>query len=367
MNQYELYEHKKSDTVKWIIAFALIAVLLVGMVAVLFVNFGEQTEQPAEDTAAENTEALAASAFKTDIPASNNGIMLLSTAPMLRAASNCVEQTLTAVVTPDAAEDKSVDWSIAWKNADSARADENVTDYVTVTPKSDGSNVATVACYKAFAGDQIIITATTRVGGFKAICTVSYEGKPTTLTINATGGKNTTDSAWGVSLYEINCGSTYTWNLELDNIFSSVGSGYGDYEVTLTPYGSIDVLTTTYDSSGTKTGSSTTAYELKMAAPTGDGPYTYFAQSGGMHIYLAADIVDGKLVIEAREAPESYYAQAGGRTGSATYEFDGFTNNKEPYTKITVKDTVSGLSHSINIRTVASVTGISFTDTDISF
>ncbi len=355
-------------TMKKIIALVLVLATMATLCITLVGCVGDK-DKDAETTIndLQPAEPLSAGDFKTEL-STNNGIMLLSASPMVMAANaTYVQQTLTATVTPDAAEDKSVDWSIAWQNADSARASEDVNDYVTVTPKSDGSNIATVTCYKAFAGDKIIITATTRVGGFSAICTVSYEGKPTELVIEATGGSNATDSAWGVNLYEIDCGSTYTWDLTLDNIFGSVGGNYGNYEVTLTPYGSIDVLTTTFDSSGNKTGSSTSAYELNMAAPTGDGPYTYFAQSGGMHIYLTAEIINGQLVIEAREAPESYYAQAGGRTGSATYEFNGFTNGKEPYTKITVKDTVSGLTQTINIRTVASVTGISLNTNDMSF
>ena len=70
--------------------------------------------------------------------------------------------TVTATVTPALAVNKAVDWSVSWKNASSSWATgKTVTDYVTVTPTSDGAFTASVACIKEFA-EQIIVTATSR-------------------------------------------------------------------------------------------------------------------------------------------------------------------------------------------------------------
>ena len=53
--------------------------------------------------------------------------------------------TLTATVKPEDAENKAVDWSIAFVNASSAWASgKSVTDYVTVTPSADGALTAVV-------------------------------------------------------------------------------------------------------------------------------------------------------------------------------------------------------------------------------
>lgn len=83
--------------------------------------------------------------------------------------------TLTATITPDDAFDKTVDWSIAFANPSSSWANgKTVTDYVTVTPSSDGSLTATVQCLQDF-GEQIIVTVTSRNNSSaKATCTVDY-------------------------------------------------------------------------------------------------------------------------------------------------------------------------------------------------
>lgn len=83
--------------------------------------------------------------------------------------------TLTATVTPSNADNKKVDWTIAFANPASEWASgKTVTDYVTVTPESDGSLTATVQCLQDF-GEQIIITVTSRDNSnAKATCTVDF-------------------------------------------------------------------------------------------------------------------------------------------------------------------------------------------------
>lgn len=85
-------------------------------------------------------------------------------------------QQLTAVVTPDDATNKVVDWSIEWNNAGSEWASgKKVTDYVTVTPTSDGALTANVACLQAFA-EKIVIRVSVRTDpGIYAEATVDYE------------------------------------------------------------------------------------------------------------------------------------------------------------------------------------------------
>ena len=59
--------------------------------------------------------------------------------------------TLHATVKPDDAEDKRITWVAIFKNPESAWATgKTVTDYVTVTPQSEGSSVATVKCLQPF-------------------------------------------------------------------------------------------------------------------------------------------------------------------------------------------------------------------------
>ena len=69
---------------------------------------------------------------------------------------------LTATITPDNATNKAVDWTIAFVNAESEWATgKTVTDYVTVTPTSDGALTANVECLQAF-GEQVKVTVTSR-------------------------------------------------------------------------------------------------------------------------------------------------------------------------------------------------------------
>lgn len=83
--------------------------------------------------------------------------------------------TLTATISPETADNKAVDWSVAFVNPSSSWANgKKVTDYVTVLPSSDGALTATVNCLKAF-GEQIIITVTSRANPkAKAECTLDY-------------------------------------------------------------------------------------------------------------------------------------------------------------------------------------------------
>lgn len=83
--------------------------------------------------------------------------------------------TLTATITPANADDKRVEWVVAWNNANSLWATgKTVTDYVTVTPTSEYALTATVACIKDF-GEQVIVTVKSLDNEeAAATCTVDY-------------------------------------------------------------------------------------------------------------------------------------------------------------------------------------------------
>lgn len=86
--------------------------------------------------------------------------------------------TLTATITPSNATNKALDWSVSFVNPESEWASgKTVTDYVTVTPTSDGALTANVACLKQF-GEQIKITVTSRSAPeIFAVCTADYQQK----------------------------------------------------------------------------------------------------------------------------------------------------------------------------------------------
>lgn len=113
---------------------------------------------------------------------SGNGLRLMSTV-IAKAdyAANGVSPlaetayTLTATVYPENASNKALDWSVSFVNASSSWATgKTVTDYVTVTPTSDGALTATVENLQAF-GEQIQVKATSRDNpDAYATCTVDY-------------------------------------------------------------------------------------------------------------------------------------------------------------------------------------------------
>ena len=136
-------------------------------------------EQPGDETPAGDEGGLV-----VNQPV-NNGISLMSAkiaaadfdeygiSPLAESA-----QQVTASVQPSDALNKEVDWSIAWANSSSSWASgKTVTDYVTVTPTSDGALTANVSCLQAF-GEQIVVTATSRDNtSAKGTCTVDYRQK----------------------------------------------------------------------------------------------------------------------------------------------------------------------------------------------
>lgn len=83
--------------------------------------------------------------------------------------------TLTATITPSYATEKTVDWAVAFADPSSDWATgKTVTDYVTITPTSDGALTAMIECLQAF-GEQIIVTCSLRNNAeFSATCTVDY-------------------------------------------------------------------------------------------------------------------------------------------------------------------------------------------------
>ena len=135
----------------------------------------EQTEEQEEGETADEGGAIISEG-------ESNGISLMSAriapeayaengiSPMAESA-----QQLTAIVTPATATNQAVDWTFYWANSSSSWASgKSVTDYLTVTPTSDGSLTANVSCLEDF-GEQIIVKVTSRQNPDAwSTCTVDY-------------------------------------------------------------------------------------------------------------------------------------------------------------------------------------------------
>ena len=207
---------------------SIIAVLLVAILSVTLVACNTQNAGNNPVSSVDNGEIT--NDFSAEVE--NTQFVKLSMGVAYAAAENgSVSKTITATVLPATAVNKSVDWSVEWGSTNAA----TVTDYVTVTPDSDGSTSATVTCHQAFSGN-ILVTVTTRESGYTASCVITFVGVPTDMSISGSvspyGANNT---------YDLGVGSTYTFDVAMTNPFNSVGSGYNNITCALTGVGSINV------------------------------------------------------------------------------------------------------------------------------
>ncbi len=165
---------------------------------------------------------------------------------------------VTATVTPANAEDAKIDWSVAWKSgADGQWGNgKTVTDYVTVTPTSDGALTANVECSQAF-GEVIVLTAAIRgneeihatknvqyVQGYSGFSVKVVYTNSSTPAANVTWNIDSSNSG-NVQLSFPGYAKTYQ---EFVNYYSATGSNKGTYSVTATTN-----LTDTYTKAATVT------------------------------------------------------------------------------------------------------------------
>lgn len=178
MSYNELYEHKRSDTVKWVltlIAFIVVGVMLAGILCGWF----------EKDEAKEEQAGVPAYSFIVGNSEGNR----MSLTSVRNSAVTGESVTITATVEPDnEAENTGVDWTATWKNAESVWASgKSVSDYVTLTPGGEdyaASKSVTLENLQPFA-EQIVVKATARDDPeITATCTADYAQKPVNFTLS---------------------------------------------------------------------------------------------------------------------------------------------------------------------------------------
>lgn len=185
------------NNIGWkILSLFLALVLIAGaIVGVVFWQKGniifkpvEQTEQEQPDDGQDETADSGGAVISGS---TESGISLMSAkimtadydeygiSPMAETAYQ-----LTATIQPADATDKTVDWSVSFVNPSSAWASgKTVTDYVTVTPTSDGALTANVENLQAF-GEQIKVTVTSRDNAeATAECVIDYAKRLTGVAV----------------------------------------------------------------------------------------------------------------------------------------------------------------------------------------
>ena len=245
---------------------------------------------------------------------SSEYVLLKALAPMT-VENGVASQTLTATVLPDTAKNKLVDWSVAWSDSSNTTP---VTNYVTVTPASNGSTTATVTCKAAFTG-TIVVTVTTRESGYTADCVVSFVGIPTDLSISTnTPMKDSTKYAMGI-------GGTYTFNVAPTNPFGVIGDNYKNVTATLGATGSVVLgYCEKYSSGGSNW------YDTSDKTVTLDSLKDKFVN---------ISYANGVLTVNTLKSIESYYASSqkmdGGRTTAYYDKFRSYASDCSFYVTLT--------------------------------
>lgn len=191
-------KYKKSKVLNGILGGILALVIAGGVAAVgVFSNgFKDWNKFKKDDTKQEQPMPPFEDSGGSDITAeASNGIRLMSMklAPMQYAAYGVAANaesayTVTATVYPEDAANKLLDWTVSFKNASSTWASgKKVTDYVTVTPSSDGALTAVVQNIAAF-GEQVVVKVTSRDNtSAYATLNVEYLQRTTGYTLSLDG------------------------------------------------------------------------------------------------------------------------------------------------------------------------------------
>ena len=321
-----------SERIRWIVAFGLIAVLLIGMTVSLALVFSikQEKNRPQNDFAAETVNS--------------EHIKLTMSTYAAVAADNSVSKTIVATVLPETAANKQVDWSVGWGDEE---AEGDVSQYVTVTPASDGSVTATVTCKQAFTG-TILVIATTRESGYQASCILTFVGIPTDIIVS--GGVSPVSGA-----YKLGIGQDYVFDVGLTNPFDSVGAEFSDFHCRVYGVGSV-VLGYLERTSGVENW-----YDEENETVTLDSLKDNF---------ISASYADGKLTVTTKKSIESYYGRMqkgdGGRT---TFYWDKFRSYVDDcYFTVRIEEKTSGLRKDLEIRfddTI--VTGVNVDQAEMQF
>lgn len=334
---------KKQKVLK--ITAILLAVFTILTAGIIGICYSVKNNAPTDSTA----ELQGEPGFEYSEPKVYNMPKAMAfTAKTLAAAQangQTVDVKIQASVTPWDAANQQVDYSIAW-GAAPTHGKEAVTDYVTVTQDSDGSLTATISCKKAFGGDKIIVTVTTRDGGFTANCTVSFVGVASTISITNSSLNPISDTNRG-NYYQLGTNKTYNFTVNLGNIFNTIGSK--NLTVTLGGVGELYFGDEFVDGSSGM-GSFSNMEKRKM--------------SDMVNKFITSATISG-TTYKGRYVFEDEYGLTGGK--------DFETNSKANiaalpscYFTITVKDTVSGLSETVKVWLVTSVKSVSLNKSTVN-
>ena len=383
----ELYEHKRSDTAKWVLtlfAFILVGVMFAG---VILGWFDKKEEPPAEEEQTEQATVTDGNgnAMDEDIiyPMPEKMSFNAQTFAQFDEPSGTtvtspqsVDVRIEAYVYPESAANKEVDFSVFWGNAPT-HGSEEVTNYLTVTPDSDGSTTATVSCKKSFGDDTIIITVTTREGGYTATCTVTFTGIASGIEITSSTATKKSTSERG-EYYELGTSKTYTFNIGLTNAFNDAAGNLSVTEIggegnmyfgngSYNDGGYINFTDMVQKSIGEFADdfiTSATISDNILTVKTGSKILENYYSSYGPDEYFITDIYYDRYVVEMNDDWSIKASSDTFRNQNAKYNAE---NIGSCYFYVTVKDSISGLTETVRLWLVSSVNGVALSQTELEF
>lgn len=381
MNQEYSHAHH-AETVRWICVFVAIILLFVGFawcaIQILrlqelkdrsLTQVGSGQEQNANDEGTFDTlivdETVADGETVFPMPQAMSFTTLLASETN---TTHTATVRIQATVLPKDASNKAVDWTVEWGDGASLRG-QNVGDYVEVVPTSDGSTVADVICKKPFGNDTILIKVTTRDSGKSATCTARYLGHPTVMTIDTSGITVGYDSKWDTTLGAVFTDNEYQFSIALDNEFGCVPDSFTpSFTLSMTAHGSIVTEKKVYDSTGTLTATTEGTYSPVVSKVDDSGKVRAQIQVLNQVFFpIKAVMEDGKLTVSLGASPSTYTASTANPSVRAEESFKAYLDEKPLYFTITVTETQTGISASINLAVYASVSEVQLTPTEIGF
>ena len=300
----------------------------------------EQPDKPGEEQKPGGGDNIDVEQIET------NGVLLsMATAT---ADDGTVSKILTATVTPENAENKTVDWSIYWAD-DAPLKDKDISEYLTLTPTADGALTATVTCIKSFRGSVAYIKVTTRVGGYEALCSVTFTGIPSSLNVDTAALKTTSD---GEKYLIANTSSGFAVNLA--NVFGDIDESYYD-KITVTVEGVGSFIADDYF-----TNMSGSWWNKKEKTITVDSIKDQF---------VTVNYQNKNITIQTKKVVENYYrgVTGGSSGGSFSDHFKSWVNDEVGYFKITVSCAELNLQQVFSFRITSSINGVGLSQSTITF
>ena len=256
-----------------------------------------------------------------------------------------VNKQIEAIITPSTAQNAEVDWSVEWGNNQSGE----VSEYITVTPETDGALKATVTCKQPFEG-EIVVVCITRQGGYVATCTVTYAGQPTDMSLS--GNIQETNGA-----YRFGVGNTYEYKVTLTNPFGKVGEKFNDIAVSITGVGQVQLGYMEHFKSSGK--------DVWYDASNETAEYDSLKDS-----LISASYESGVLKIKTLSAVEDFYRGTGRMDGGRTIFYEGKFRKylSDCYFNITLTERNSGCEKTIKVvYDPGAVTGVNTSVSEMEF